>query len=230
MNSRFYLFAFLFFSTPSFSQDSDEHSPLTKVEGFGKILESPALSLKPFQTYNISENESILEEETLEYLVPALDPDEGMHQSEYVPSESEISRELNPVDIVAYPVWICRRNCGCSGCSFGITEQRIIAADSINESLLPEPILNDPYKFEPIVFPNPANDYAKLAFEVEKEQIFSIYLFNSSGQLVETVHSGILNKGRHLFELDLTEYQSGTSIVQVIGEEQKETLKLIKVN
>ncbi|UKN02769.1 T9SS type A sorting domain-containing protein [Paracrocinitomix mangrovi] len=102
--------------------------------------------------------------------------------------------------------------------------------DTTEESTLAEPIVIDPDYFEAKAFPNPTTDNAQLAVEIDNEAQFDITLYNMNGQLVRNIHNGLLPSGRQLFDLQLSELNSGMYIVRVISGEQVETVKVQKVN
>lgn len=113
---------------------------------------------------------------------------------------------------------------------YNILEPTIINEDTIKESTLSNPIVTDPTIFEAKAYPNPTQGLSTIALDVEHEGQFDINMYNMSGQLVTSVHSGHLYEGRQTFELDMYNYNSGMYIVKIISQGQNETLKIQKVN
>lgn len=58
-------------------------------------------------------------------------------------------------------------------------------------------------------FPNPFNPTTNISFELPFSQQVSLDIYNSLGQHVRTLYSGILSTGSHLFTFDANELSSG---------------------
>lgn len=103
--------------------------------------------------------------------------------------------------------------------------------DTIKEPEILEPVQDETLvHFDATVFPNPTKVDATLALNIAVEGQFEIELFNMSGQLIRTVHSGQLSVGRQNFQIELAQENSGMYIVRVVSENQNESYKIQKVN
>lgn len=103
------------------------------------------------------------------------------------------------------------------------------AADTTEDSILPEEILNEKSLFETKVFPNPTHNQSTLQINVEKEGQFDIQLFNLSGQLIKIVHRGELLEGENRWQIDLSDQSRGMYLVRITSGEQNQTLKIQKL-
>ena len=102
--------------------------------------------------------------------------------------------------------------------------------DTVEESILADPILANPDYFEAKAYPNPTTTSSKVEVDVKGEGIYNISLYNMNGQLIRSIHNGELFVGRQLFDLELDDQNSGMYIVTIISQTQTETLKIQKVN
>ena len=60
-----------------------------------------------------------------------------------------------------------------------------------------------------LVFPNPTSDYATIEFELLKSGRITLELFNSTGQLVETIADSEFQKGKHSFTTNTNKFANG---------------------
>jgi hypothetical protein len=102
--------------------------------------------------------------------------------------------------------------------------------DTVQESILPDPIEIDLNVFTAKAFPNPTQTNSTISLQIEKEGQFEIMLYNMSGQMIKNIHSGELSTGRQTFEIDMYDLNSGMYIVQIVSQGQNETLKIQKLN
>ena len=98
------------------------------------------------------------------------------------------------------------------------------------ESILPEKIEVDPFLFEAKAYPNPTKGNATLEIDIDQPGQFDIQLFDFSGQLIETIHSGELPQGRNRFEMEMAHLPSGMYFARIISGSQTETVKVQRVN
>ena len=103
-------------------------------------------------------------------------------------------------------------------------------ADTLEESLLPEPIEIDPSVFIAKAYPNPTVGPSTVELNVEQEGYFDIILTDMSGAVIDIIFTGQLPAGRQLFTADLSDAQSGLFFVRITSETQQEILKIQKVN
>ena len=102
--------------------------------------------------------------------------------------------------------------------------------DTTETTTLSNPIEIDQRAFEATAYPNPTQGMTTVAIDVENEGQYEIMMFNMSGQMVTSIHSGHLYTGRQTFEVDMFDFNSGMYIVKVLSQGQEETLKVQKVN
>ncbi len=116
----------------------------------------------------------------------------------------------------------------------GYTENYIKYVEEVvpedTTSILADPIHIDSRIFEATAYPNPTQGLSTIALDIEQEGQFDVVLYNMNGQLVQTIHSGVLQEGRKQFECDLSDKNSGLYIVKINSQGQNETLKISKVN
>ena len=77
------------------------------------------------------------------------------------------------------------------------------------------------------IYPNPASDYATVAFSIEAAVDVDLSVFNKLGQQVDQVALGYLNEGSHEANLELSNYPAGMYIVQLRLGEHRSITKLI---
>lgn len=97
----------------------------------------------------------------------------------------------------------------------------------VNCRLAAEGDANEIATFSASVFPNPANDVAKIYFELPNDKTVSIQMFDMTGRLVETLASETVLAGAHEFSIDANKYPSGIYFVTVNAGSEKQTLKFI---
>lgn len=91
-------------------------------------------------------------------------------------------------------------------------------------------IIDSAQAFESMLFPNPAKDNTTVVIQVNQANIFDIYLYAIDGKRVKSIYKGLLNSGRQEFIIDLSAYKSGSYLIVVNSESQKESLRLEKVD
>ncbi len=87
------------------------------------------------------------------------------------------------------------------------------------------------YNFELMdAVPNPAQSFADISFNLEKAGRVKLAVYNSMGQLVETLVDSYQNPGIHAVSLNLSEYSSGTYYYSLIvdGKRFTKSLNVVK--
>jgi len=87
---------------------------------------------------------------------------------------------------------------------------------------------NDLHKIIAKVYPNPSTNWSKLELTVTNEQQYSIELFSSQGQLLQTLHNDILSENRHFFDLELNDLSHGIYLLNIKTTNQNETIRVVK--
>lgn len=91
-------------------------------------------------------------------------------------------------------------------------------------------IIDSAQSFESMLFPNPAKDNTTVVIQVNQANIFDIYLYAINGKRVKSIYRGLLESGKQEFIIDLSAYKSGSYLIVVNSESQKESLRLEKVD
>lgn len=94
---------------------------------------------------------------------------------------------------------------------------------------LPEKVINVYNPFETKLFPNPTSDQSNFSIYVNEPAQFQIDIYSITGQKINELHKGELSEGRHQFDIDLSNYTSGTYLIKVWSDQQEETIKVMKV-
>lgn len=85
-----------------------------------------------------------------------------------------------------------------------------------------------PYRFElKQNYPNPFNPSTKVAFEVAKKGTYTVTVYNILGQEVKVLLNGELEAGKHSVEFDATGYSTGVYFLNVKGEGNNKTIKMV---
>ena len=98
---------------------------------------------------------------------------------------------------------------------------------ALNESL--ESLLPADFNIEQN-YPNPFNPSTNIAFSIPKQGNVSVKIFNTLGELVTTLHQGIMDAGVHEINWDASKYSSGVYIYSITFNNQQlaKTMSLIK--
>ncbi len=99
-----------------------------------------------------------------------------------------------------------------------------------SSTTLPEPVITVYNPFETKLFPNPTNGPSNFSIYVNNPAQFKIEIYSISGQKINELHNGELSEGRHQFDIDLSNYSTGTYLIKIWSEKQEETLKLMKAD
>lgn len=78
------------------------------------------------------------------------------------------------------------------------------------------------------LFPNPATGSVMLTFNTTADEEVSVVLFDLSGKAQMTLQNGLLEKGTHRMEADLSKLAAGTYIVRIASASQNQTLRVVK--
>jgi hypothetical protein len=81
------------------------------------------------------------------------------------------------------------------------------------------------------VFPNPTTSKTNLSITLTKSELININLFDSKGQLIKGIKSGLLNSGTNIIEIETANLESGLYFISVgnsTGENNNLKLSVIK--
>lgn len=67
-------------------------------------------------------------------------------------------------------------------------------------------------------YPNPFNPSTVIKFQLEKESLIELSIYNSKGQEVVKLHSGKLRKGIHTYTFDGGEVSSGIYFCRLVSD------------
>lgn len=76
-------------------------------------------------------------------------------------------------------------------------------------------------------YPNPFNNTANLIFTINNPSKVLIEVYNIIGERIGVIHNGFLNKGDHIFNLDMNTYPSGVYIIKAGDNKNTEFTKII---
>ncbi|MFT5823641.1 MAG: hypothetical protein ACI8ZM_004903, partial [Crocinitomix sp.] len=77
-----------------------------------------------------------------------------------------------------------------------------------------------------MVYPNPTTDIARLKVNVTEAEYYAIELYNFQGKKISTVFAGVIENNKRTFEIDLSNYPSGTYIIKITSNYVAHALKL----
>lgn len=75
-------------------------------------------------------------------------------------------------------------------------------------------------------YPNPFNPSTTLSFTVPNAGLVELEVFNLLGQKLETVHSGFLKSGRHIFQFEGSRFPSGIYFAKLKSGSGEKTIKM----
>lgn len=102
--------------------------------------------------------------------------------------------------------------------------------ETVPTPLLAESEVNGTIPFTTKIYPNPTQKVSNLSLSCQQTARFNIDLYAMNGQQIQSIYSGNLTEGQHLFNLELTDLESGIYFVRVRSEKQEETIKIVKSN
>ncbi|MBL0062258.1 MAG: T9SS type A sorting domain-containing protein [bacterium] len=76
-------------------------------------------------------------------------------------------------------------------------------------------------------YPNPFNANVSLSLDVTRTQNVQLQVFDITGRLVETLHSGKLNAGSHRFIWSPLTAASGMYFVRAYSQDLSQTIKVV---
>ncbi len=83
--------------------------------------------------------------------------------------------------------------------------------------------------FEGVLFPNPTSDYAKFQLQVNHSGMYDIYLYAVDGKKIKSIYTGNLSEGLREFNINLKPYESGSYLLIINSDKQKDSFKIEKV-
>lgn len=78
------------------------------------------------------------------------------------------------------------------------------------------------------LFPNPTTGSVMINFNTNSDEEVSIVLFDLSGKEQMTIQSGLLSKGTHRMQADLSTLAPGTYLVKITSATENQTLRVVK--
>ncbi|NOQ75654.1 MAG: T9SS type A sorting domain-containing protein [Crocinitomix sp.] len=101
-------------------------------------------------------------------------------------------------------------------------------ADTVKVETIPESI--ETATINALVYPNPTTGVAKLKVNVTEAEYYTIELYSFQGEKINTIFTGVIENNQRTFEIDLSNYPSGTYLVKITSNYVAHVLKIIKVN
>lgn len=81
---------------------------------------------------------------------------------------------------------------------------------------------------EVVLYPNPTNGEAVLAFETAMDGNVTVTLTDLSGKQLDVLYNGSMTEGQHRVKTDLSGIQSGVYLIQIVSENEHMTLRVVK--
>ena len=75
--------------------------------------------------------------------------------------------------------------------------------------------------------PNPADDMARLSFNIEQEADVQVQIVSLDGKVIENRDLGTIGSGNKVQEIDVRNLNTGMYMVKLIAGKQAATLRLI---
>ena len=88
--------------------------------------------------------------------------------------------------------------------------------------------LNNANELEVAIFPNPTCTNLNVRYNLPKEDVITIALFDMQGKLVLEKNMGKLSLGKHLESIDVSNLLKGTYMCHINGQHQSVTKSIIK--
>jgi hypothetical protein len=119
------------------------------------------------------------------------------------------------------------------GAMISTHEYRVFLEETAPDPFVPEELDENgipfPTAFDALVFPNPAITETTFELKVPVKNNFEIQLLDMNGKLLQTVHSGAIDRGAFRRRLDLIDLAPGMYIVAIVSQDYKETVKISKI-
>ncbi len=77
------------------------------------------------------------------------------------------------------------------------------------------------------IYPNPSTNSADIAFALDAAEEIKIMIYDNSGRLIETLHSGLLEEGEHTFSWNCSNVSSGKYICNIRGNSVFKSLQVV---
>jgi hypothetical protein len=78
------------------------------------------------------------------------------------------------------------------------------------------------------LYPNPTKNSALLKFYSTTTQTVSIDIYNSLGEIIQTVYTGSANTGSNQYSIETTTFEKGIYYININGDNISKTIKIIK--
>lgn len=84
-----------------------------------------------------------------------------------------------------------------------------------------------PESFEMTLTPNPADDQARLSFNIDKEADVQVQVVSLDGKVIDNIDLGTLNSGNQTQNIDVRHLNTGMYMVELLAGNQAATLRMI---
>lgn len=78
------------------------------------------------------------------------------------------------------------------------------------------------------LYPNPTTGSVMINFNITSDEAVSIVLFDLSGKEQLTIQNGLLKKGTHRMQADLSALAPGTYLIKIVSTSENQTLRVVK--
>lgn len=78
-------------------------------------------------------------------------------------------------------------------------------------------------------YPNPTADFTTLEIGLPEKERAEISVFNMSGQLLQTIYSGKIERGTSSYSIDLSSYDTGIYLITIRSKKYNETVRVSRI-
>ena len=111
--------------------------------------------------------------------------------------------------------------------AFGTTNWMTCWTNFNPQASLYNSVVNIPNLTNVSLFPNPSNGVSNLSISTDKNMNMTIRVVDMNGRLVSELQNGMLNSGAHSFAIQTAELQKGLYVIQMVSEQNTQSLKLV---
>lgn len=78
------------------------------------------------------------------------------------------------------------------------------------------------------VYPNPTSNAVNILFTMFETENVIVYLSDINGRLINTIEKGIIEKGNHNYQIDISELENGIYLLNINSDKGKQIRKFVK--
>ncbi len=77
------------------------------------------------------------------------------------------------------------------------------------------------------IYPNPSTNTAEITFTIANAEDISVFIYDNSGRVIQTLHHGLLEAGEHTFSWDCSNVSAGKYICNIRGNSVFKSMKVM---